>query len=209
MNAEDSVAAHYAHGDLQRAILAALVAAGKDPEHVTVADLAPADEFHIGGRQATIDFAAELGAARGMHLIDIGSGIGGASRYFASALGMRVTGVDLSNEYVGVAAELARRCGLSAMVSYRQASATALPFANESFDGAYMLHVGMNIADKAKLFAEVRRVLKPAGVFGIFEVMRASAGDWYFRCRGPHAPSTVSSRLRRIIANCSPPPASR
>ena len=38
-------------------------------------------------------------------------------------------------------------------VSYRQASALALPFEAGMFDGAYMMHVGMNIEDKPALFA--------------------------------------------------------
>ena len=66
------------------------------------------DEFHIGGRQATIDFAGELRVTRGMHLLDIGSGLGGASRYFAHALGCTVT-----EEYVRVAQALSVRTGLA------------------------------------------------------------------------------------------------
>ena len=46
------------------------------------------------------------------------------------------------------------------MVSFRQASALALPFEAEEFDAATLIHVGMNIKDKAKVFSEVRRVLK-------------------------------------------------
>ena len=48
-------------------------------------DLAPVDEFHIGGRQATIDFAEQLHIEPGKRLLDIGCGLGGASRYFALA----------------------------------------------------------------------------------------------------------------------------
>ena len=100
-----------------------------------------------------------------MHLLDIGSGLGGASRYFAHELGCRVTGIDLTEEYVRVGRQRWRaRPGSADQVSYRQGSALALPFGPRTFDGAYMLHVGMNIADKAALFAEVRRVLKPGGV---------------------------------------------
>jgi ubiquinone/menaquinone biosynthesis C-methylase UbiE len=65
-------------------------------------------------------------------------------------------------------------------VSFRQASATALPFADAGFDGAYMLHVGMNIADKKAVFAEVRRVLKPGGIFGIYDAMRESDGPFAY-----------------------------
>ena len=57
MEIEQAVARHYAHGSLEEAILEALVAAGKDVNHLTLKDLAPVDEFHIGGRQATVAFA--------------------------------------------------------------------------------------------------------------------------------------------------------
>jgi ubiquinone/menaquinone biosynthesis C-methylase UbiE len=177
MSVEQNVARHYGQGSLEQAILEALTAAGKDPAHLVPADLAPVDEFHIGGRQATVEFAREFGAVRGMRLLDIGSGLGGASRYFAHEHGCRVTGIDLTDEYVRVAAALAARVGLGEQVSYRQGSASALPFAAGSFDGAYMLHVGMNIPDKAKLFAKVREVLAPDGKFGIYDIMREGEGE--------------------------------
>jgi ubiquinone/menaquinone biosynthesis C-methylase UbiE len=180
MNIEQTVAQHYTHGALERAILAALVASGKDPSHLDLADLAPVDEFHIGGRRATVEFAEQLELRPGMRLLDVGSGLGGASRYFAHERGCTVVGVDLTAEYVAVAESLARRVGLGALVSYRQGSALSLPFEAGSFDGAYMLHVGMNIEDKAKAFAEVRRILKPRGVFGIYDVMREREGELGF-----------------------------
>ncbi|MGA7263296.1 MAG: methyltransferase domain-containing protein, partial [Stellaceae bacterium] len=83
-------------------------------------------------------------------------------------------------EYVRVAASLARWVGLGERVSYREGRALSLPFASGTFDGAYMLHVGMNIADKAALFAETRRVLKPQGVFGVYDVMREADGELSF-----------------------------
>ncbi|MHB8885169.1 MAG: class I SAM-dependent methyltransferase [Methylovirgula sp.] len=178
---EQSVAQHYTHGSLERTILAALAASGKDLENLTPADLAPVDEFHIGGREATVDFAAQLELKPGLEILDIGSGLGGASRYFAHECGCRVTGVDLTQEFVSTAELLARRVRLENCVSYRQGSALALPFAAGSFDVAYMLHVGMNIEDKASLFAEVRRTLEPGGIFGIYDVMRDSGeGDLRF-----------------------------
>ena len=172
MDLERSVTRHYTHGALERAILDALAAMGKDPARLTPADLAPVDEFHIGGRQATIDLVERIAVRPGMHLLDVGCGLGGASRYLAAERGCRVTGIDLTEEFVAVAGALARHVGLADRVEYRQASALALPFPAAAFDGAVMLHVGMNIADKAGAFAEVRRVLKPGGVFAIYDVMR-------------------------------------
>jgi ubiquinone/menaquinone biosynthesis C-methylase UbiE len=204
MSVEQSVAQHYTHGSLERTILDALSAAGKDLDRLNPADLAPVDEFHIGGRQATIDFAEQLDARPGMRLLDIGSGLGGASRYFAQNHGCRVTGVDLTEEYVAVAEALARRVGLRASVSYEHGSALSLPFAPGAFDGAYMIHVGMNIEDKARLFAEVRRVLVPGGVFGIYDVMRDRDGALTYPVPWASSAETsfvaTAAHYRRLLA---------
>jgi ubiquinone/menaquinone biosynthesis C-methylase UbiE len=190
MSIEDTVAEHYRHGSLERAVLGALAASGKDINRLEPADLAPVDEFHIGGRQATVDFAERLDTRRGMALLDIGCGLGGASRYFAHEHGCRVAGIDLTEEYVRVAAALAGRVGLEGAVSYRQGSALSLPFEACCFDGAYMLHVGMNIEDKAGLFAEVARVLKPGGFFGIYDVMREGEGELIYPLPWASSPAT-------------------
>jgi ubiquinone/menaquinone biosynthesis C-methylase UbiE len=174
---QSRVAQHYARPDIERTILDALAAAGKDVDHLSPDDLSPVDEFHTGGRAATVEFARQIGVTSHMHLLDIGSGIGGPSRYFASTFGCRVTGIDLTEDYVRTAETLTRRVGLSERLAYRQASAQALPFESGSFDGAYMIHVGMNIEDKPATFAEVRRVLRPASVFAIFDVMRMGPGE--------------------------------
>lgn len=177
---EARVAQHYARGDLERTILDALIAFGKDIDHLVADDLAPVDEFHTGGREATVELAEQAGFAPGARLLDIGCGIGGPSRYFAAVRGCRVTGIDLTQDYVQTAAALAGRVGLAQQVSYRWASALDLPFEASTFDGAYMMHVGMNIQDKARLFGEVRRVLEPAGVFAIYDVMRTGEGELRF-----------------------------
>jgi 2-polyprenyl-3-methyl-5-hydroxy-6-metoxy-1,4-benzoquinol methylase len=107
--AEDHVAQHYAQGRLEQTITEALAASGADLARLVPADLAPVAEFHIGGRQATVDFAAQLQISPGTSLLDIGCGLGGTSRYFAHECGCRVTGIDLTAEYVAVAAALAAR----------------------------------------------------------------------------------------------------
>lgn len=173
---ERDVAAHYARGDLEAAILDALAAAGKDIDRLAPDDLAPVDEFHSAGRQATADLVAQMGLSPGMHILDVGCGIGGTARFLAARHGCRVTGIDLTEDYVRTAEALTRRVGLAGRVTFGRASALALPFAAETFDGATMLHVGMNIADKRALFAAVRRVLKPGSVFAVYDVMRTGPG---------------------------------
>jgi ubiquinone/menaquinone biosynthesis C-methylase UbiE len=180
MTTEQIVAQHYTHGSLEAALLDGLRRSGKNADRIDPDDLAPGDEFHIGGRQATVEFADQLGLRPGLELLDIGSGIGGPARYFAHHRQCRVTGIDLTDEYVRVASALSERAGLAGNLKFVQGSALVLPFPPASFDGAYMLHVGMNIGDKATLFAQVKRALKPGGVFGVYDVMRTAPGDLAF-----------------------------
>jgi len=180
MTVEQNVAQHYTHGALEAAILEALRKSGKDPERLEPDDLAPGDEFHIGGREATAAFAEQLPLRPGLRLLDVGSGIGGPARYFANHQKCHVTGIDLTDEFVRVARGLSQRVGLADTVAFVQGSALDLPFPAGSFDGAYMLHVGMNIGDKATLFGQVKRMLKPDGFFGIYDVMRTGPGDIMF-----------------------------
>lgn len=168
------VSDHYTRGDLLAAICAGVEKLGKTPASVTVDDLAPVDEFHIGGRAATRAFLDQLSIAASDNVLDVGCGIGGSSRFAAQAYGCKVTGVDLTAEYVETGSALCAWVGLQDRVTLMQGNVLALKHTDGSFDKAFMLHVGMNIADKAALFREIARVLKPGGVLGIYDVMRTS-----------------------------------
>lgn len=172
-----SVAAHYAHEGLEQTLLSALSAAGADLEHLTTADLMPIDEFHIGGRRATLALAQRLGLDASHQVLDIGCGLGGPSRCLAEKFGCRVTGLDLSPDYCRVATLLARRVGLAEVVSYQQGDALNLPFADHSFDLLWTQHTAMNIADKERLYAEMWRVLKPGGKLSIYDILAGAGGE--------------------------------
>jgi SAM-dependent methyltransferase len=169
---EDSVARHYGVADLTGRILKAMAAAGIDADRVRPEQLAPIDEFHIGGRAATIHAVAKMGLEAGDHVLDLGCGIGGASRYMASTIGCRVTGIDLTPGYIAAARELARRTGLGDRISYCVGSALSMPFQDRTFDAALTFHVAMNIEDRAGLYEETARVLKPGATFCIYDVMK-------------------------------------
>ena len=177
MSVEREVEDHYSHGTLIETIEAALSASGIDRDALTVGDLAPVDEFHIGGRAATVDLAEQLALAPSDRVLDVGSGLGGAARFFADEVGCAVAGVDLTAEYVVAARSLSGRVGLGERNTFEQASALAMPFDDASFDAAYMLHVGMNIEAKSELFTEIARVLVPGGLLGIYDVMRTGDGE--------------------------------
>ena len=180
MPEQAEVSRHYTHGRLIDAVSGGIVALGKTIDTVSVDDLAPVDEFHIGGRRASEEFLDQLGFSAQMHVLDIGCGLGGAARLVASRYRSRVTGIDLTAEYVDTGNSLCNWVGLDERVSLQLGSALAMPFAERSFEAAYMLHVGMNIEDKEKLASEVARVLRPRSVFGIYDVMRTGPGELAF-----------------------------
>lgn len=191
MSVEREVSAHYSRGVLEQKILEALRSSGKNLEKLRAQDLRTLDNLHIGGFQATEDLAASLqDLVPGARVLDVGCGIGGPARYFAER-GYRVTGIDLTQEFIEVAASLTRRVKLDEKADFRQGSALQMPFDGAQFEAAYMIHVGMNIEDKARLFREVARVLKPGGRFVIFDIVRT--GDKPFEFPVPWAPTSATS----------------
>lgn len=170
------IVAHYGRGDLLERIEEALQATGKDPRAPTVDDLAGVDEFHARGREATIELVDLLPATLDTELLDIGSGLGGPARFIAATRGHRVVGIDLTPEYVDVANELTRRCGLDARARFLVGNALSLPFDEASFAAAYTQHVAMNIEDKAGLYREIARVLRPGATLVIYDILQGPGG---------------------------------
>jgi SAM-dependent methyltransferase len=168
------VTGHYGAAGLEARILGALADAGVDLDRLTAADLAPVDELHAGGLAETLHLLSCLDLPQRARLLDVGCGLGGSSRVAASSDSRRVTGVDLTAEYVHAATALTARVGLADRATFQTTKADRMPFADGSFDAAMMIHVGMNLPDKASVFAEVHRVLEPGGRFGIFDQMVGS-----------------------------------
>ena len=186
----DSVAEHYTHGSLLAKITAGIESIGKTPASVTVDELAPVDEFHIGGRQASEEFTSQLGLGGNDHVLDVGCGIGGTSRFVASRFGCRVTGIDLTPEFIETGTTLCKWVGLDNLVELHHGNALDMPFTEGSFDAAIMLHVGMNITDKAGLFSEVYRLLRPGAVFGVYDVMKTGNDELKYPVPWSSVPDT-------------------
>ncbi|WP_162789567.1 class I SAM-dependent methyltransferase [Altererythrobacter sp. ZODW24] len=175
MALEAEVSAHYAKDGLLKQILNALTEGGISPSSATPGDLKSVDEFHVGGISATTALIDQLELKPEMKVLDIGSGIGGTARFIAGETGAHVTGVDLTPEYTSTAIGLSKLVGMDDLTDFRTASALKLPFGDNSFDAALMLHVGMNIPDKCALLSEAARVLRPNGLFAIYDIMKIGA----------------------------------
>lgn len=171
-----ALARHYAPGEVWTRIVASLRAAGHDPERLTRDIAAQFDEFHGGGRESTRALARYAGLEAGLHVLDLGSGIGGPARTLAAEFGADVTGIDLTPGFVDAARRLSARLGLAEHTRFVHGSAIALPVADASVEVVWSQNMLMNVADKARLAAEVARVLKPGGLFA-FEAVVAGEGD--------------------------------
>ena len=199
----EAIQTHYTRTDLGEIILSALERAGKDVNHLTPEDLAPIDEFHIRGRAATLELAQAAGLDSTKCVLDVGSGVGGTSRCLAQQFGCHVTGIDLTEEYCRAAAILSSRIGLTHLTDYYQGDATQLPFPDQTFDVVWTEHVAMNIQDKAQLYHEMYRVLKPGGTLAIYDVLAGPSGPVLFPVPWARTPDTSflvqPDELRKLL----------
>jgi SAM-dependent methyltransferase len=183
------IARHYGRGGLLERLETALRGDGVDPARPTIEALAPYDQFHGRGMEATIELADLMSARPADSILDVGSGIGGPARYVATRFGCRVTGVDLTPEFCDVARELTSRLGLGDRVHFDVGTALALAYPDATFDGAYTMNVSMNIGDKAAFHREIARVLKPGGWLVLAEVSRGRPGELEYPTPWASSPS--------------------
>jgi SAM-dependent methyltransferase len=171
------IGAQYATGLSRVGIERALIAAGKDTDHLAPADLGALEDFHTMGRIATGQLAGLARITSRDRVIDAGAGIGGTARFLAAAYGCQVTAVDLTEEYCATATWLNQLTGLDKAITVRQADVTGLPFADAAFDVMTSQHVQMNVADKDRLYAEAHRVLVPGGRLAIWDITAGEPGE--------------------------------
>lgn len=173
--------AHYAARDIEARILSAIRAAGMNPDQrLSPEALGALDHFHTGGLRASRELLELARISAGDRVLDIGAGLAGPARMLAASVGCRVDCLELSPDYCAGAALLNRLTGLDERVGVHEGSALDMPFADDSFDVVWMQNVGMNIADKRKLYGEIHRVLKPGGRYAFQEMAAGTTAPSYF-----------------------------
>lgn len=190
---------------LERAILAALRAAGRDAARIGPEDLAPLDALHLGGAAASERLLALLPPCLGEAVLDIGAG--GTARLLASRHGAAVTGIDRDPVMVALARRLTARTGLAGRCRFLQGEATALPFPGGRFDLVLLVHLAMAVAERDRLLAEARRVLRPGGLLLVYDVVRAPGAappryptPWAERAEASFLLSAAETRDRLVRA---------
>jgi ubiquinone/menaquinone biosynthesis C-methylase UbiE len=193
----DGVREHYGATGLTERLKAALVAFGPQDQRLAPRQLGALDQFHTRGLAATAELAELAAITADMSVLDVGSGVGGPARFLAATYGCRVTGVDLSEPFVDAARYLTGRTGQSGQVSFQIANALELPFDDGGFNVALLQHVAMNISDRARLYREIRRVLRSGGRFATYDVV-LNGGDPHYPV--PWARTSVTSFLLTAAA---------
>jgi sterol 24-C-methyltransferase len=107
--------------------------------------------------------------APGGRLLDVGCGVGGPMRTIAKATGARVTGLNNNAYQVGRGTQHNERAGLAEQCELVKGDFLAMPFDDNTFDGAYEIEATCHAPDKRSVYAEVLRVLKPGAVFAGYE----------------------------------------
>lgn len=157
-------------------ILARLGEQEIDIDKVSRNHIAGVDEFHVRGAEVSRELARGIGIDNSV-VLDVGCGIGGPSRMLADDFNCKVTGIDLSHEFIRTASALSRLVGLQDKTEFVQASALDLPFEDASFDVAWTQHVQMNIKNKSKFYSEIDRVLSSKGTFVYYDIFRKNGED--------------------------------
>ena len=172
---------HYSARDIEARILAAIRAAGLNPDQrLSPEELGALDHFHTGGLRASHELLELTQIRAEDRVLDIGAGLAGPARMLASTLGCHVDCIEMSADFCAGAVLLNRLTGLDDRIKVHEGSALDLPFPDDSFDVVWMQNVGMNIADKRKLYAEIYRVLKSGGRFAFQEMAAGKAVTSYF-----------------------------
>jgi sarcosine/dimethylglycine N-methyltransferase len=193
----DGVRDHYRATGLADRLKVALAIFGPEDRILTPEQLGTLDQFHTRGLAATAELARLAGITADESVLDIGSGVGGPARFLAATCGCRVTGIDLSDAFVEAARYLTERTGQGDLVSFQTASALALPFAGGRFDVVLLQHVAMNIEDRARLYGEIHRALRPGGRFATYDVV---SKDGEVEYPVPWARTPATSFLRTAAA---------
>lgn len=193
---EKHVSEHYGHGGLLERILEGLKKTSPNLENIQTLDLGPVEEFHIGGRESTQYLSDQMEFSSEEIILDVGCGIGGTARFISLTYGCQVSGIDLTPEYIRVAKKLTEMTGQDEKISFEEGSALSLPYDSEQFDKAVSFHMAMNISEREKYYQEVFRVLKPGGLFGMFDILNKKDGALDFPV--PWAETAETSHLKNL-----------
>ncbi len=131
------------------------------------------DSFHPGGASLTHRLGTLLNLSPRSTVLDVASGRGTSAIHLAESFGCKVTGVDLSEENIRLAAEQARQRGLGSLIDFQLGDAERLPFEDATFDAIVCECAFCTFPGKPLAAQQFHRVLKPGGQLGLSDLTRS------------------------------------
>jgi SAM-dependent methyltransferase len=132
--------------------------------------------WHIGGEAATEQLGRKIRLAVTDRVLDVGCGVGGATRQLADTFGCDCIGIDIRQDRIVEALLRTSALGLDERVTFQVAEGERLPFEDESFDVVVSQATWDHVPDKGGLIREAYRVLRDGGRLGVeFEALTEKA----------------------------------
>ncbi|KAG8811748.1 Delta(24)-sterol C-methyltransferase, partial [Serendipita sp. 399] len=115
--------------------------------------------------------AAKMGLKPGMRVLDVGCGIGGPTREIARFADVKIVGLNNNQFQVNRATKYAAQAGLSKQVTFVTGDFMKLSeqFGENSFDAVYAIEATVHAPSFEGVYGEIKKVLKPGGIFGVYE----------------------------------------
>jgi ubiquinone/menaquinone biosynthesis C-methylase UbiE len=127
----------------------------------------------------------------GTRLLEVGCGVGAVLAVLGQEFpSVRLHGVDIEPRQLDYARRHLERAGVDATLV--EADATALPFADESFDHIWMMWFLEHIPDPPTVLREARRLLVPDGTITAIEVD-------YSTCRAEPTTPAFEALIRALV----------
>ncbi len=144
-------------------------------EDIHVGLYASDDEpISVASRRTVETLADELPAlGSGEDVLDLGSGYCGAARFLATRFSVNVNAINVSEVENERARRLNDEAGLAERIHVHDCSFEALPVADASQAAAWSQDAILHSSDRAQVFREVARALRPGGVFVFTDPMQA------------------------------------
>lgn len=118
-----------------------------------------------------------MGLKDGMRVLDVGCGVGGPAREIVKFSGVNVVGFNNNDYQIQRATQYAEREGLSDKLTFHKGDFMQMPFPDNSFDAVYAIEATVHAPSLEGVYSEIRRVLKPGGIFGVYEWLMTDEYD--------------------------------
>jgi len=113
--------------------------------------------------------AAKIGIKDGDKVLDVGCGVGGPAREIAKFTGAHITGLNNNDYQIERATRYAKKEGLAKQLKFVKGDFMQMSFPENSFDAVYAIEATVHAPSLEGVYSQIFRVLKPGGVFGVYE----------------------------------------